>query len=164
MKYVTFFLRLLRLLIVIIVVDDGCILRIFGLLLFGMDIKSEVIDDVVMVEECLINRDRNETLRVSLADTGEEASADFKTVEASVSLTAEDPDTQIDSVIEEDEACADSDKDNNEDTNGRGCVVVFSISSSITIYLQIMESLLDLGVITGVELIDALGVGRRVVR
>ena len=50
MKYVTFFLLLLCLLIFNRVVDDGGILRMFGLLLFGMDTQLEVIDDVVMAE------------------------------------------------------------------------------------------------------------------
>ena len=129
-----------------------------------MDIKSEVMDEVVTVEELSIDRDGDETSKVSVANTGEEASANLKIVEASVGLAAEYPDARTDSVIEEDEARADSDKDDNEDSNGRGRVIVFSISSSIAISFLIMESLLDLGVITGLELIDALGVGRRVVR
>ena len=138
-------------------------MRILGLLLFGMDIKSEVIDDVVTVEELSINRDGNETSRISVVNKSEEASADFKRVEAPVGLTAEDPDVQTDLLIEEDEARADSVKDDNEDTNSRVCVVVFSISSSITISFLIMESLLNLGVIACVKLTDTLGVGHRVV-
>ena len=99
-----------------------------------------------------------------MVNTDEVALTDFNRVEASIDLTAEELDTQTDSLLEEDEARADSDKDDNDDMNGGGCVVLFSISSSMTISLLIMESLLDLGVITGVELIDVLGVGRCVVR
>ena len=129
-----------------------------------MDVKSEFMDDVVMVEELSIDRDGDDTSIVSVANTDEEASADFKRVEASDGLTAGDPDARTDSVIEEDEACAYPDKDDNEDTKGLDRDVVLSISSSITISFLIMESLLDLGVITCLELIDAFGVGRRVVR
>ena len=104
------------------------------------------------------------TSGVLVVNTGEAASAGFNRVEASVDLTVEELDTRTYSVLEEDADIADSDKDENEDMNGGGRVVLFSISSSMTISLLIMESLLDLGVITCVELIDGLGVGRLVVR
>ena len=76
----------------------------------------------MIAKELVINRDGDMTSRVLVVNIGEAASADFNRVETSVDLTAEELDTRKDSVLEEDEARVDSDKDDNEDMNGGGCV------------------------------------------
>ena len=84
---------------------------------------------------------------------GDRAAVNVDWGEASIDPNAKEPETRIDSVVEEHEASADSDMEDNEDIRGvfRVVSLSFSISRSITMSLLITASSFSVGLTAGAE-------------
>ena len=95
-----------------------------------------------MLEELVANRDEDATSGLSVIDTVEAVAVNIDLGEVAVDLVAEQLDTGIDLVVDKDNACADSDMEDNEvDMRSGFRIASFFISSLIIILLLIIESL-----------------------
>ena len=102
-------------------------------------------DEIATAEDLLCDWDedvwdKEATAGVFVIGVGDWATVNVDSGEASINPNAKEPETRIDLVVEEHEASADSDMEDNDDIRGVFQVASFSISSSITISLLIIAS------------------------